>query len=218
MTVLAFGIGKSFWLARGRLSGLAAAVCGLLALYGCAADPVPKDTFYRISAPTGLPAMARPVLDGPLVVESVIADGIFRERAVVYSDGNGVLRQYSYHFWATAPGRMLQHAAHEHLKARGLAAEVLPPTARPDRAHVLRGRVLTLEHVLDGADTRISVAIEWSYYAPGTAAPVFLETYRETEPAPSRSVAAAAGSLADALARIHERLIEDIAGAVRGST
>ena len=102
----------------------------LLLLVGCfnSAPPVPRDHYYRISVPT--PARSDvPMLQGVVAVAPLEADGLLRERPLLYSaSGQSYeMQQHAYHYWSDPPPRMLQFQLIDYLRSSGLANTVIAP-------------------------------------------------------------------------------------------
>ena len=110
------------------LPALVLALSPLLA--GClgSAPPVPRDHYYRIvvAAPA---AAKRNLLPGVLVVEPLQADGLLRERPLLYSLSGKPheVQQHDYHYWADAPPRMLQDQMVAYLRRSAIAQSVVSP-------------------------------------------------------------------------------------------
>ncbi len=96
-------------------------ILSVLMLAACASSPpAPVEHFYRLKP------VAEPVAnDFPLPVDLNVsrstADGLLRERALLYSDDTGhrVLKQHAYHYWADAPAQLLLDYWHLRTKPSG---------------------------------------------------------------------------------------------------
>lgn len=124
-------------------------------LTGCmTSPPTPSEHYYRLQ-PAAVIAADSYGLPLSVNVQRFTADGLLRERALLYSedDGHRVLKQHSYHFWMDSPARMLHDywAARLHEPAR---IQLAPDAGRK---YALHGRVRRMERLL--SDNRVAVAL-----------------------------------------------------------
>jgi uncharacterized lipoprotein YmbA len=196
-----------------RGPALAAAALAL-ALGACAAPPVPEDRWYRLDL--GMqPAAARgPALPGMLAVALPVADGIHRERAIVYSTepGGRVLEQYHYHHWVAPPPDLVQAALVTWLRGAGVAPEVMGGIAPPPDAWVLSTRLERFERLV-GEDGAVEVAVALGAFlrAPQAGHPRHLADYQVRRRAAGPSMVATVRAFEDALQAVAARLAADLA-------
>ena len=88
---------------------LAVLLC-VIAISGCQSLPAaPEHKYYRLLTPTASTSAAQHVhLPGELVVRSLRADGLYSERAIVFSDQpqQRQLQQYHYQHWLYPPAQL----------------------------------------------------------------------------------------------------------------
>jgi ABC-type uncharacterized transport system auxiliary subunit len=200
---------------RRRTFGLpSGAVWGavLLLVTACAQEPVPQDTFYRLSNPVADGAGAA-VLNGVVEVERFTADGLNGGRPIVYSraDAPLQLKEYHYHFWVEPPAVMLQDRIVTFARAAGLAKTVVTPETRVEPDFILNGRILRFEQIL-GARTEIIINLEISIRAIASDRIHLLKTYEKRLPAVDASVPSAVRALDAAFAEILNTLATDLRG------
>jgi ABC-type uncharacterized transport system auxiliary subunit len=156
---------------RWRIVARAVAFAGILGVAaGCSSPaPPPGDTFYRIDAPApeaGSDRATGPsgaVLPGTLEVTPFTAQGIYRERPIVYVAGPASRRQYSYDLWARPPANMIRDTLTRYWAASALAERVIPSDLRQRADYRLRGQIERLEYqpalsASDGGDAPASEA------------------------------------------------------------
>ncbi|MBI3188068.1 MAG: hypothetical protein HYZ31_09440 [Gammaproteobacteria bacterium] len=76
----------------------------MLTACGFSAGNIPADHFYRLPA-------AKPVVTAvPVTIQSVRADGIYNERALLFVESARPLelKRYDYHFWSQTPAKLTQ--------------------------------------------------------------------------------------------------------------
>ena len=173
-----------------------------MALAGCAQAPVPADRYYRLLPPMPR-VLERPALPGTLLVKRFAADGLLGQRALVYADGAapGVLYQYRYHFWADAPGALLQDLTVQALRAARIAHEVVTPDLGVAARYVLVGRVRRLEHLLGDAPA-VAVSLELAITGAEHDAPIVLGDHQLMLPLDEPDVAAAVHAMSEAVGQI----------------
>lgn len=190
----------------------------LLAVAACAQPPVPTDTFYRLEVPEPQ-ATAQATVGGVIEVRPFEADGLAAERAMVYAEGDGALRQYNYHYWVESPTAAIQRELTDHLRATGLFDQVVTPRFRVRPDVEVQGRVARLEQRLDGAGAaRMVVEMEIGAQRTGRGLElVVLRTYTVEREAADASPAAAAEATRSALREIFDRFTADLAAGLRHS-
>lgn len=125
-------------------------------LVGCmTSPPAPTDSYYRLMPKeTG----ASKELTLPLQVRRFTAEGLLRERALLYSDdaGHRVLKQHNYHFWTDAPAHLLTDYWRIQL------SDLRPRLARTSSAnrYELHGHVRRMERLISKDGVQIALGIE----------------------------------------------------------
>jgi len=184
----------------------------LLLLSGClsSAPPVPRDHYYRVLVPA--PARSDvPILKGVLAIAPLEADGLLRERPLIYSaSGESYeMQQHDYHYWTDPPPRMLQIQLIDYLRRSGLAATVVTPDLRIEADYVLSGRIKRLERLLGGGPTRVVAEIELALVERTSKRLILVRSYDAEVLSADESVAASITALNTALTRIFESFLTD---------
>ncbi|HEX9790276.1 MAG TPA: ABC-type transport auxiliary lipoprotein family protein [Kiloniellales bacterium] len=183
-----------------------------LPLGGClgSAPPVPRDHFYRVIV--SAPARSEiPVLHGVLAVAPLEADGLLRERALLYSaTGQSYeMQQHDYHYWIDPPPRMLQNQLIDFMRSSGMAAAVVAPDLRVKADYNLSGRVKRLERLLGGGPPRVVAELELALVETASNNLILVRSYTAEVPSNDESVAASISALNVALAQIFESFLSD---------
>ncbi len=185
-------------------------VLGLSACFGDA-PPVPEDHYYRISLGDPPARGDQPLLAGVVSVEPFDADGLLRDRALVYSVDElaNELKQQHYHFWTDTPPRLLQEATASYLRRAGIADAVVTPELRVPADLEVQGHVLRLERLLGGGAPRVAVALRLALvHADGRL--VTMNDYADEVTCSDDSVGAAVAAFNQALSGIYARFLADI--------
>lgn len=188
------------------------ALLSVLALAACSADPVPLDSYYRISVTTP-PARTGGPITGVAEVPPMRGEGVVNDRAILYRVSASELRRYSYHFWSDSPTAMLQGGLVDALRGAGAFTSVVTPEMRVNRDFEVLGRVAKLEHDTTGGGAKVVVEIEISVRAVRDGRQLLLKTYTAEAPASSTSVADAVSAFSQAFSKIASDFIADL-GAV----
>ena len=185
-----------------RLNALLLMLC--LLLTACGSVPqAPIDHFYRLQASVVSPAAKVPL--GAITVSPFRADSLYAERPMIYTDEASLrqLRQYHYHLWLYPPAQMVQR----HLLASlGNSLDLGGDSAA---ANVLEGRVVGFERVLAGKNSKAVVALELNLTSNGKTR--LSKTYQAEQLATDDSLAAFAGAMEQALAKIYAEFLADLA-------
>ncbi len=203
-----------------RLGLLVLALAGLTGCLG-SAPPVPRDHYYRVlvAPPTqdnasqsasrqGATGITFP---GVLSVAPLDADGLLRERPLLYSATGDAheMQQHDYHYWMDPPPKMLQAQLVDYLRASGLAKAVITPDLRVRPDYEITGRLKRFERLLGGGPTRVVAEIELAMIETGRNQLLVIETYSAEIASLDESVEASVIALDQALARIFERFLAD---------
>jgi ABC-type uncharacterized transport system auxiliary subunit len=187
-------------------------------LAGClgSAPPVPRDHYYRllVSAPTQIRADEQ--FAGVMRVELFQADGLLRERPLLFS-GSGAsheVQQHDYHYWTDAPPRMLQEQLVAYLRRSGVARSVITPDLRVRADYQVTGKVKRLERLLGGGPPRVFVEIELALVRLSDSSLILIDNFVEQEPDKSDSVESAITALNRATGRLFGRFVAKAVGAI----
>lgn len=182
-------------------------------LAGCASGPgIPDTSYFRLPPPAEPAVAAQPLLDGPLVVETFLADGVHSDQALLYSlDPDGErLRAYHYQLWVDPPTRMLQRRLIATLRAANaapLVAQRLPPGALRWR---VTGRIEAFERVRRADGWHVQVALQLRLDHVDEPLPRLLRDYRRERPAGGESVRDAVRALGAAVDEIYAEFLTEL--------
>lgn len=158
------------------LTRLACLLLPILLLVACATpDPVPDFRYYRLGPAAAPDALAQPLLDRPLVVESFRADGVHGERPILYSADADSLRviQYHYQLWNDPPPLMVQRRMQQWLAAAGVSTLVTERIGPRVPAYRLRGTIHRFERIIrDGVASEVVIGLRLRLDRDGDPLPV----------------------------------------------
>lgn len=186
-------------------------------LAGClgSAPPVPRDHYYRllVAAPAQTKSDAR--FAGVMRVELFQADGLLRERPLLYSESGAPheVQQHNYHYWTGAPPRMLQEQLVAYLRRSQIAHSVVTPDLRVRADYQVSGKIKRLERLLGGGPPRVFVEMELALVRLSDNSLVLIDSFTEEEPDTGDSVDSAITALNRATGRLFDRFVHKAAGA-----
>lgn len=199
-----------------RLAAGGAPALALLAA-GCSGGTAPPaDSFYRLQAQDPGRRYGTPLLPGTLEVGRFDADGVTGERALVYSEGAGRLRRYSYHYWVDSPTRLIQKALVESLRTVNAAQTVVTPNLRLLADWRLEGSVDRLEHRLIGEErAEALLAVEFSVVNARDGRLVMIDSFSARRDLASQDVSAAADAFDSALTEVVAQFLDKLETAAK---
>ena len=164
--------------------------------------PVPQDHFYRLPA-AEVDADNR-LTNGVLLVEPFRANGLIRERSLVYVDsGDSVeLERYHYHLWHESPGYMLQQHLADYLRHSNGADTVTTTHAVPAEV-VITGELHQFMRIHAEDGDRVVVSLELRLQHVDGDGPGFHRLYTEYEPVNGQGMTAVVKAFNRALSRIY---------------
>ena len=192
-----------------RLGFLVLVLAGLTGCLG-SAPPVPRDHYYRILVVPPEPSTSI-VFPGTLSVASLEADGLLRERPLLYSPTgqSHEMQQHDYHYWIDPPPRMLQAQLVDYLRDSGLVTAVITPELRIKPDYEVTGRIKRLERLLGGGPSRVIAVIELAMVENRQNELLVVQTYSTDVMSADDSVEASVLALNQALTQIFERFVAD---------
>ncbi len=182
----------------------------LLILTSCSsAPPVPTDRFYRLSAPQGENQSL--ATEHIIYVGPIIAEGLYNERALLYTGESGAteLQQYHYHFWITSPPRLLQDQLISFLRASNTASMIIDEPGSGEKISIF-GKLKSFERINIGEESSVSVILELKVQEKGKQVPVLLKEYSVTERLDGKSVPQTVAAFDRAVMEMYSDFISDL--------
>lgn len=188
----------------------------VLALGACGGNaPIPDDVFYRL--PVAEPNAQAPLTSGAIRVRVLPGSGLYRDRAVLFSQGADYeIRRHRYHYWADSPADLVQEALSDYLRASGAAPLVLE-AAGGSAEYEVAGRVTAFERRVSGSSATAHVAIELRMDRTSDENPVLIKEYTEDASAGSGQVSDSVAAFGAATGAIFDRFLEDARSALSQS-
>lgn len=170
------------------------------ALAACSVAPVPDIAYYRMPGVDDGETRAEKFFAMPIVVDSMIADGVYNDQAILYvTKPEGSIQAYHYQLWDEPPGQLLQRRLVDTLRARQasrLITDRLPPSIDSLR---IAGRIERFERVKLGEQWLARVRIELRVERGSQFEPLLLSEYGADVPADSDSIQSTVRAFAAAI-------------------
>ena len=183
-------------------------------LAGClgSAPPVPRDHYYRLLVPLPAESGGAMLLPGVLTVELLQADGLLRERPLLYSTAADAaeLQQHNYHYWNDVPPRLLQDQMVTYLRRAGVASLVVTPDTRVRAEYQISGKAKRFERLVGGGGSKVVVEIEFALLRFSDDALLVVDTYSAEEAAAGDSIEESILALNRATARVFDAFLSDV--------
>jgi len=184
----------------------------LMMLTACgSAPPVPTDSFYRLTLPAQGMEKQR-VTEGVIHVGHFIAEGLYNERALLYTDDQHGMRllQHHYHFWLTSPPRLLREYMVEFLRESDSAPMVITDSSKGEEGYRISGKVLEFDIQTAGELATANVNLELRVDVGGEDLPRFIRQYRLKEDISGSSMTDTVAGFNSAVNKIYREFAGDI--------
>ena len=190
------------------------AVVLVLALAGCAGSPgIPETTYFRLPPRVKMQAQPEPRLPYPIVVDTLLADGLHSDQAIIYSlDPQGArLRAYHYQLWVDPPVRMLQRRLIAALRDANVATLVADRLPIQTQALRVEGRIERFERIkLESGGYKVAVALSLRADLRDGKPPLVIKEYSRELPVSGDTVRDSVNEIAVALDQIYAEFVADL--------
>jgi len=188
-----------------RLAATLLALSAFLLAACQSAPPVPENRYYRVHA-SSTTAPANPLLKAEVAVLPLRAEGLYSERALLFSDGARTLQQYHYHHWLYAPNCLLQEFLADQFRQAGLATKVHGAEHRNEAPYAVSGRIVNLERIAPQNKARVTLELRLDKNGKR----LWQQTYSTEEAMTENSIPAYVLATEHALQRITADFVGDL--------
>ena len=195
------------------------AIALLLALSACATAPgIPDTIYFRLPPRDPIAPLATPLLAQPIVVDTLLADGLHSDQAIIYSTDPDAARLKAYHYqlWVDPPVRLLQRRLIATLRDAQVSAIVTDRLPNQIDALRIEGRLERFERVQTPAGWTVAVAMSLRADLRDGKPPLVLREYAVELPANGESVRDSVAAMGDAVDRIYADFVRDLGEATSG--
>lgn len=176
-----------------------------LCLTACSSQPpLPTDHYYRLPELTGVSPDKK--LVEAISVISFQANGLHKERAILYSENDIELKQYHYHHWTDSPHRLLQEHLAERLRLSNISKVVLT-TFEGDSDLIIKGKIKAFEYIMnDSVSVSLHLRVDKNY---GNL-PVLYKEYSQSVRAQDSSMISVINAFNTAVNTIYNEFYTDL--------
>lgn len=195
----------------------AAPVAALAAMLGaCASTPgIPDTVYYRLPPLAPIEATPTPAVKQPVVVETLLADGLHSDQAIIYSTDPDAARLKAYHYqlWVDPPVRLLQRRLIATLR-QGNVSRIVTDRL-PTQIDVLRveGRLERFERIQTARGWKVAVGLSLRADLRDGKPPLVLREYVEEAVVDGDSVRESVVAIGAALDRLYAEFVRDLRAA-----
>jgi ABC-type uncharacterized transport system auxiliary subunit len=191
---------------------LLAILAGITVVAACQSLPAaPEDKYYRLLAAPIAAAQSPARLPSELAVRPLRSDGLYSERAIVFSDAQQrQLQQYHYHHWLYPPGQLVQEHLAESLRLSGIGAAIRFQEFGGATPLAVSGRIVRFDKASVAGLSKASVALELSLEKKGQV--VWRKNYSSVEAVTGPTMNDFSAAMEVALNRIYGEFVSDIGG------
>jgi ABC-type uncharacterized transport system auxiliary subunit len=186
---------------------LFAASCVVLS--ACQTAPsAPEYKYYRLLPSAISPAPSLQSM-GDLGVRPLRADGLYTERAIIFSDEQQRrLQQYHYHYWMYPPGQLIQENLAE-LLSQGRPRPVVKLAEFGGEAlYAISGRIVRFEKITVAGQAKASVVLELGLEKKNKI--LWQQTYAADEVVAGTAMTGFSAAVEVALDRIYTQFLGDL--------
>ena len=169
--------------------------------------PLPTDHYYRLPALQGINT-DQEIIDSISVI-NFQADGLYRERAILYSENEVEIKQYHYHHWVDSPNRLLQEYLAERLRLSNISKVVLT-TFEGNSNLIIKGKIKAFEQKRLSSKNSAFVSIEFRVDRNNESQPILYKQYTQVVDSEDSSVTSAISAFGIAVNSIYESFYNDL--------
>lgn len=181
----------------------------LMFLTGCGnTPPVPTDHFYRLP-PVDVergPALT----DKMLQVQPLRAEGLLRERGIIYVDSAASveLERYRYHLWHEQPGVLVARHLADYLRSAA-AADLITSGRGTTAGWIINGDLHEFMQVRGSDGNRVVISLELRLFNDRGMDSVLQQLYKESEAVNGTDITDVVAAFDRGLDRIYGRFLDD---------
>ena len=169
--------------------------------------PLPTDHYYRFPALQGINADEEII--NSISVITFQADGLYRERAILYSENEIEIKQYHYHHWVDSLNRLLQEHLVERLRLSGISKVVLTEF-EGNSSLIIKGKIKAFEQRKSGNKNSAFISIEFRADKNNEGQPILFKQYTQVVDSEESSMTSVVNAFGVAVNNIYESFYNDL--------
>ena len=171
--------------------------------------PLPTDHYYRLPTLQGINADEEII--NSISVITFQADGLYRERAILYSENEIEIKQYHYHHWVDSLNRLLQEHLVERLRLSGMSKVVLTEFEGNSNL-IIKGKIKAFEQRKSGTKNSAFISIEFRADKNNEGQPILFKQYTQVVDSEESSMTSVVNAFGVAVNNIYESFYNDLRG------
>ena len=188
----------------------------MLLINGCVSQPaVPQDYFYRLPAIHPESAVDTKPVNGTIAVDQLDADGVYRERPILYVEAQRPLEvlQYHYRHWIQIPSQLIQDNLVDYLREANVADTVERYSSGRGQALLIKGRLHKFERLVETDHFSAVVKLEIEFRKKTQQEMLKLtKVYESQVSAQGPTIHDSVTAFGEALQQIYAKMLKDLAG------
>lgn len=186
-------------------------VCLMLGACFGGGQAIPQDQFYRLAPVSYAGARMQPIAK-IIAVSPLDSDGLYRERAILYSQADTPLRlqRYHYYHWTQIPSKLIQDHLVDYLRTTVIAGQVSRYGEQTNINAEIGGEIKRFERVIGTSQTSVVVELELFYKTRGSKPSFYQHVYAQELAVSDSSMHATAQAFSQALLVIYTQFVKDI--------
>ena len=168
---------------------------------------MPTEHYYRLPELTGVNSDEK--LVEAISVITFQAGGLYKERAILYSENKIELKQYHYHHWTDSPHRFLQEHLAERLRLSNISKVVLT-TYEGDSDLIIKGQIKAFERIRNDTNDSVSVSLHLRVDKNYGDLPVLYKEYNQSVRAQDPSMISVINAFNTAVNNIYNDFYTDL--------
>ena len=186
----------------------------VLLVNGCVSQPaVPQDYFYRLPAIHPDSAFDTIQVEGVIAVDQLDADGVYRERPLLYVDAQRPLEvlQYHYRHWIQIPSQLIQDNMVDYMREANIAGSVERYTSGRRHDFLIKGRLHKFERLVEKDRSIAVVQVEIEFRKIQKQGMVKItKMYQSQKAAQGQTIHDSVMAFGEALRQIYKDMLNDI--------
>lgn len=183
-------------------------LCCFLTLTACSSQaPLPTDHYYHLPELRDVNSDEKRV--GSISVITFQAEGLYQERAILYTENQIEIKQYHYHHWTDSPTRLLQERLAERLRLSSISDLVLN-TFEGNSELIIKGQIKAFERLQQKGSESVYVKLLLQVNSNTEHAPILHKEYVQTVVLPSNNITNAIKAFAEAVDLIFSDFYVDL--------
>ena len=176
-------------------------------------NAVPQDYFYRLPTIHPKSPLHSTLINGAVAVDQFDADGVYRERPLLYVDAQRPLEvmQYHYRHWIQTPSQLVQESVVDYLREANIADSVERFSRGGRKDLLIKGRLQKFERLVQADRYFAVVEMEMQFRKKTPQGTIeHIEKYKSQVSAHGPTIHDSVAAFGEALQEIYDKMLNDL--------